>query len=90
MRTMSRCTVYAKEFLSQINTRDPTRSEELFPKKLWNRNRNRCVENRYASGYRCAETTSRPRVAGAPAESVYEGIGTGDSIKTAFSIQCGG
>lgn len=45
MRTMSRCTVYAKEFLSQINTRDPTRSEELFPKKLWNRNRNRCVEN---------------------------------------------
>ena len=53
MRTMSRCTVYAKEFLSQINTRDPTRSEELVRKKLWNRNRNRCA------GYRCAETTSR-------------------------------
>lgn len=71
MRTMSRCTVYAKEFLSQINTRDPTRSEELVRKKLWNRNRNRCVENLCVRVSVCGDDVPppRPRVAGARREA---------------------
>jgi len=84
---------YAKEFLSQINTRDPMRTEELVRKNLWNRIRNRCVEN--AMSYvRDAHRrpVRRPVVAasgGREEKHAYEGIRIG-TWATAFSFQCGG